>query len=91
MNGGAVNVKVPANIAPGNYMVRHEIIALHLGTSVGGAEFYPGCVQFNVLGNGSGRPNNNELVSFPGGYRDTDAGIVVPDVCLVSTEIPIYN
>lgn len=75
MNGAKAVAKLPANLAPGNYLVRHEIIALHLASGFQGAEFYPSCTQIRVSGNGNGRPNNNELVSFPGAYSDNDAGI----------------
>jgi hypothetical protein len=73
-------VTVPQNLAPGNYMVRHEIIALHLATQRGGAEFYAGCMQLKIGGSGTGAPEANELVNLPGAYKDDDAGIFVPDV-----------
>ena len=71
---------IPKTLAPGNYMVRHEIIALHLATTKGKAEFYPSCSQIKVGGNQKGAPNANELVTFPGGYSDSDPGIYDPDV-----------
>ena len=43
----------------------------------GGAEFYPGCIQIDVGGNESGAPSPNELVRFPGAYKDNDPGILV--------------
>jgi len=78
MNGGVANAQIPSTIAPGNYMVRHEIIALHLGTSMGGAEFYVGCAQLRIGGSGSGVPSPNDLVSLPGAYSDPDPGIFDP-------------
>jgi hypothetical protein len=39
-NCGKVYFKVPADIAPGNYLVRAEVIALHVASSAGGAQFY---------------------------------------------------
>ena len=61
-------------------MIRHEIIALHLATTFGKAEFYPSCSQIKVGGNEKGAPNPNECVTFPGGYRDSDPGIHDPQV-----------
>ena len=61
-------------------MIRHEIIALHLATTKGEAEFYPSCAQIKVGGNQNGAPNANELVTFPGGYSDSDPGIYDPQV-----------
>ena len=57
-----------------------QIIALHVATAVGGAEFYPSCVQIRVGGDGTGVPDASQEVSFPGGYKDTDPGIFYPDV-----------
>jgi len=75
-----VNVKLPSNLAPGNYLLRHEIIALHLAVNKGGAEFYPACAQIKVGGSGTGQPEDDELVTFPGGYSDDDPGIFDPNV-----------
>lgn len=80
MAGGPANVTIPSNIAPGNYIIRHEIIALHLSNEMGGAEFYPSCSQLNISGSGTGAPTSSELVSLPGAYADNDPGIYVPDV-----------
>jgi hypothetical protein len=80
MNGGVASVTLPENIAPGNYMFRHEIIALHLANSKGGAEFYAGCAQLKIGGSGTGVPSKDELVKLPGAYSDNDPGIFVPDV-----------
>jgi len=73
--GGTANVTIPSNIKPGNYLMRHELIAIHNGQTMGGAEFYPSCTQLNIGGSGTGVPSNSELVSFPGAYQDSDPGI----------------
>ncbi|KAF8884109.1 glycoside hydrolase family 61 protein [Infundibulicybe gibba] len=80
MNGAPAKVFIPSNITPGNYLIRHEIIALHLGVSLGGAEFYVSCTQLRIGGNGNGAPSANELVSLPGAYSDNDPGIFDPSV-----------
>ncbi|KAK7005670.1 glycosyl hydrolase family 61-domain-containing protein [Favolaschia claudopus] len=85
----AANVTLPSNIAPGAYIIRHEIIALHLATSLGGAEFYPSCSQIRVGGTGTGKPTSDELVSLPGAYSDKDPGILVPNV--FDTPAPPYT
>ncbi|KAG6816724.1 hypothetical protein H0H87_003584 [Tephrocybe sp. NHM501043] len=74
-NGAPASVTIPSTLAPGNYMIRHEIIALHLGESMGGAEFYPSCAQLKVGGSQTGAPTASELVSLPGAYSDNDPGI----------------
>jgi len=43
--GWPANVTLPPTLAPGQYLIRHEIIALHLANEMGGAEFYPSCTQ----------------------------------------------
>ncbi|KIM54987.1 glycoside hydrolase family 61 protein, partial [Scleroderma citrinum Foug A] len=80
MDGGPANVTIPSDLAPGQYLIRHEIIALHLATQLGGAEFYPSCTQVNVQGNQTATATSSEEVTFPGGYSDTDPGIYDPTV-----------
>jgi len=74
----AYDVTIPQSIAPGGYLIRHEIIALHLAVSLGGAEFYPMCIQVQIGGNGNGVPQST--VSFPGAYNDNDPGIFDPSI-----------
>ncbi|KAM6495231.1 glycoside hydrolase family 61 protein [Amanita muscaria] len=80
MTGALASVKVPSSLAPGNYIMRHEIIALHLAVTLGGAEFYPGCAQLSIGGSQTGVPQPSDLVSLPGAYKDTDPGIFDPNV-----------
>lgn len=72
-NCGKVEFTVPSDIAPGNYLIRAEVIALHVAGSVGGAQFYMSCYQINVTGGGSASP---ATVKFPGAYSATDPGIL---------------
>ncbi|KAG9222230.1 hypothetical protein CCMSSC00406_0006527 [Pleurotus cornucopiae] len=65
---------VPARLRPGQYIIRHEIIALHAAWSYPGAQVYPSCIQVEVTGNGNDLPTN--LVSFPGEYTPTTPGLV---------------
>ena len=75
MQGKPAVVQLPSNIAPGEYLIRHEIIALHTAMTLGGAEFYPSCAQLKVSGSATGKPA--KTVSLPGAYKDTDPGILV--------------
>ncbi|KIK64066.1 glycoside hydrolase family 61 protein [Collybiopsis luxurians FD-317 M1] len=78
MNSGApANVTIPSNIAPGNYIIRHELLALQIAQTLGGAEWYPACVQLQIGGNGTGAPTSDELVKLPGAYSDSDPGVLV--------------
>ncbi|KAI0727053.1 glycosyl hydrolase family 61-domain-containing protein [Fomitopsis betulina] len=80
MQGDSYTFTLPEDIAPGGYLIRHELISLQLAVSEGGAEFYPMCAQVVISGSGSGTPSSSETCTFPGGYADTDPGIYVPDV-----------
>ncbi|KAG9029192.1 hypothetical protein FS837_003607 [Tulasnella sp. UAMH 9824] len=71
------SMKLPDNLAAGNYLMRHEVIALHNAQSEGLAEFYPSCVQLTISG-GSAKANfPSDTVDFPGAYSATDPGILI--------------
>ncbi|KAJ7689620.1 glycosyl hydrolase family 61-domain-containing protein [Mycena rosella] len=76
-DGTPASVTLPSNLKAGNYLLRHEIIALHTAQSVGGAEFYPSCSQITVTGSGTGAPAASELVTFPGAYKPTNPGVLI--------------
>lgn len=73
-NGGKHSVIIPKSLPTGNYLFRAEIIALHVASSVGGAQFYIGCAQFAVTGGGSANPPK---VALPGAYSANDPGILI--------------
>ncbi|KAI5782688.1 glycosyl hydrolase family 61-domain-containing protein [Geopyxis carbonaria] len=64
---------IPADIKAGNYLLRHEILALHSASEVNGAQFYPVCVNMKITGGGSAAPS--DTVKFPGAYKATDPGV----------------
>ncbi|KAI0665589.1 glycosyl hydrolase family 61-domain-containing protein [Trametes maxima] len=84
--GAAPTVQLPDDIAPGEYLIRHEIIALHAAMSAGGAEFYPSCAQLAIEGSGPGVAPNATM-TFPGAYEDTDAGLLVDVYDLVGAYV----
>ncbi len=49
-------IQIPSTIAPGNYVLRHEIIALHSAGSTNGAQNYPQCVNLQITGTGTDQP-----------------------------------
>ncbi|KFZ13504.1 hypothetical protein V502_06585 [Pseudogymnoascus sp. VKM F-4520 (FW-2644)] len=71
---GRMNVKIPSDIAAGDYLLRAEVIALHVAGSTGGAQLYMSCYQLVVSGGGSASP---ATVNFPGAYKATDPGILI--------------
>ncbi|KAJ2935693.1 hypothetical protein H1R20_g1401, partial [Candolleomyces eurysporus] len=63
---GTYTFRIPPNLLPGQYLIRHEWIALHFAEQYPGAQLYPVCVQVEVTGNGAAFPTS--FVSFPGAY-----------------------
>lgn len=55
-NNNTYSVTVPSTLAAGNYVFRHEIIAMHGAGSVGGAQNYPFCMNIAITGGGSDNP-----------------------------------
>ncbi|KAJ0104320.1 glycoside hydrolase family 61 protein [Diaporthe amygdali] len=77
INGqGKHQIKIPSCIAPGQYLLRAEMIALHGASNYPGAQFYMECAQINVVGGTSSKTPSN-IVSFPGAYKGTDPGVKV--------------
>ncbi|KAK4210159.1 glycosyl hydrolase family 61-domain-containing protein [Rhypophila decipiens] len=72
-NGNSWLVQIPADLKPGNYVLRHEIIALHGGANINGAQSYPQCFNLEVTGSGSNLPAGVPATSF---YTPTDPGIL---------------
>ncbi|KAF5324110.1 hypothetical protein D9619_011383 [Psilocybe cf. subviscida] len=64
---------IPSSVPSGNYLIRFETIALHSLP----AQLYPECAQITITGGGSRAPTSSELVSFPGGYSNSDPGLTV--------------
>ncbi|KAJ2650125.1 hypothetical protein IWW40_002671 [Coemansia sp. RSA 1250] len=71
-NGGLLDVAIPGNLKAGDYVMRAEIIALHGARRVGGAQFFPNCIQLKVEGGGDAVPDGVEI---PGYYKEDDPGI----------------
>ncbi|KAK4185661.1 glycosyl hydrolase family 61-domain-containing protein [Podospora australis] len=78
-NGGKVNFKLPSTLAPGQYLIRQELLALHMADFRGdqvegrGAESYPSCFQVEVTGNGEAIPDQD--FDFNRGYTYDNPGL----------------
>lgn len=81
---GLMEVKIPSDIAPGDYLLRAEVIALHTAASSGSAQFYMTCYQLTVTGSGTAKPSG---VSLPGAYQASDPGILVNIHAAMSTYV----
>lgn len=85
-NNNSWTVKIPTSIAPGNYVLRHEIIALHSAGTADGAQNYPQCVNLQVTGSGSDTPSGVLGTAL---YKESDPGILINIYTSLSTyDIP---
>ncbi|KAI5788982.1 family 61 glycoside hydrolase [Peziza echinospora] len=70
-NKSQFTFKLPQSLAPGEYLLRIEHIALH-GMP---AQFYISCAQIKVTGSGSSLPGAG--ISLPSGYPVSHPGITI--------------
>ncbi|KIM45277.1 lytic polysaccharide monooxygenase [Hebeloma cylindrosporum] len=80
-NNSSWTSTIPPGLAPGQYLLRNEIIALHSSAP----QFYPSCSQVQVTGSGTGTPSQDELVSMQTLYN----GVVFPDIYADSVSFTI--
>ncbi|EMD97722.1 glycoside hydrolase family 61 protein [Bipolaris maydis ATCC 48331] len=91
-NYGRMNVRIPAGLKAGPYLIRAEMIGLHEGdvsfaqNPRRGAQFYPDCVQIEVVE--GGEVELPEGVGFPGAYSYEDPGVVHNIYCSTETKKP---
>ncbi|KAK5702983.1 hypothetical protein LTR97_003929 [Elasticomyces elasticus] len=71
-------VKIPSNLS-GNFVLRHEIIALHSAGNADGAQSYPQCINLKVTGSGTARPCDSgaECRKGPALYKADAPGILI--------------
>ncbi|KAH7413229.1 glycoside hydrolase family 61 protein-like protein [Cadophora sp. MPI-SDFR-AT-0126] len=63
---------IPRGLRRGNYLIRHEIIALHIAHR---PQFYPQCAHLSVGGEGQDVPGEEFLTSIPGMWNMTQPEI----------------
>lgn len=85
-NNNTWSTTIPSTLAPGNYTVRHEIIALHAAGTENGAQNYPQCVNIEITGSGTENPEGVLATQL---YTSKDAGILFnPYTTITKYEIP---
>ncbi|KAL7625859.1 hypothetical protein AAE478_005082 [Parahypoxylon ruwenzoriense] len=67
-------VQIPSNIKAGNYVLRHETIALHSAGQTNGAQAYPQCFNLEITGSGTEVPAGVVATEL---YSPEDPGILV--------------
>ncbi|KAK4224913.1 family 61 putative glycoside hydrolase, partial [Podospora fimiseda] len=86
---GHMNFRIPADLKAGFYLIRAEMVGLHEADARfdtvpwRGAQFYPNCVQIEVVGDG--RVELPSGVSFPGAYKYDDPGVHYDIYCSTNT------
>ncbi|OJJ77008.1 hypothetical protein ASPBRDRAFT_223028 [Aspergillus brasiliensis CBS 101740] len=73
-NNNSWLVEIPPTLAAGNYVLRHELIALHSAEEEDGAQNYPQCFNLQVTGTGTATPTGVKGTEL---YTATEAGILV--------------
>ncbi|KAE8446402.1 hypothetical protein EG329_012007 [Mollisiaceae sp. DMI_Dod_QoI] len=77
---------IPGDLKPGNYIIRHEIIALHIANK---PQFYPECAHLVVSGNGTAVPPKEYYAKIPGVYNmsqpEINIDVYAANVCNLTT------
>lgn len=68
--GAKWTVTIPPKLAPGEYLLRHEILGLHVAETRMGAQFYPSCTQIRVTAGGTTQLPSG--IALPGAYNPDD-------------------
>ncbi|OAL48485.1 hypothetical protein IQ07DRAFT_543419 [Pyrenochaeta sp. DS3sAY3a] len=69
---GRLVTKLPEGLAPGDYLAKPELLALHNALE-GRPQFFTSCMQIRVSGSGTLVPEST--VSIPGYIKKTDKGV----------------
>jgi hypothetical protein len=73
-NNSSWTVTIPSTLKSGEYVLRHEIIALHVAWNEGGAQAYPQCINLNVTGGGNDVPVGKSAQTL---YGLKDEGVLI--------------
>jgi cellulase len=86
-NGNVWKVKIPSALKAGNYVLRHETIALHEGDRSGKAQNYPQCINIVVSGGGSDAPEGVLGMQL---YQKDGPGVSIPlrSICERTLRVP---
>ncbi|CAK7212283.1 hypothetical protein SCUCBS95973_001411 [Sporothrix curviconia] len=67
-------VMIPATLKAGLYVVRHEILSIHIENK---PQFYPECAHLNISGPGADLPPTSFYKKFPGAYDPDDPSLKI--------------
>ena len=87
-NNGHLSVIIPKGLAPGPYLVRPELLALHQADkSPPDPQFYVGCAQVFLESTGSAVPSGEDTTSIPG-YVDMSTPAMTFNIWTNSGKVP---
>ncbi|KXL41815.1 lytic polysaccharide monooxygenase, partial [Acidomyces richmondensis BFW] len=81
-NNNSWVVEIPSSIASGNYVMRHEIIALHSAETENGAQNYPQCINLEITSSGTDNPEGTLGEEL---YTPDEPGILIDIYTSLST------
>ncbi|KAI2632283.1 glycoside hydrolase family 61 protein [Hypoxylon sp. NC1633] len=96
-NNNSWLIRIPEDIEPGNYVLRHEIISLHSAANPNGAQSYPFCYNLAIDSKGTASPAGIPATEL---YKAADPGIkfdlfshptayMIPGPALYSGALPV--
>ncbi|KII92545.1 glycoside hydrolase family 61 protein [Plicaturopsis crispa FD-325 SS-3] len=86
-NNNSWTSTIPSSLAPGEYFIRHELLAIHTSNQ---PQFYPECAQLVITGSGSSTPSGDYLVKFPGAYSMSDPSIDIDIYSNANQDVTTY-
>lgn len=87
-NNNSWTSTIPATLAPGNYLLRHELIAIHTSNA---PQWYPECAQLVVTGSGTATPSASYLAAIPGVYSMSDPEINIDIYSNANADVTTYT
>jgi len=75
-DGSTITMNLPQGLESGEYVMRHEILALH-NAPAKDPQFYPVCASLTITGDGSAPLPEAQGIKLPGGYRADDPSLSV--------------
>ena len=89
-NDGHLSATVPSDLAPGYYLVRPELLALHQADKTPpDPQFYVGCAQIFLNSSGSATPPNT--VAIPGYVNMSTPGTSFPSLFSIASGYSSYS
>ncbi|KAI0275209.1 glycosyl hydrolase family 61-domain-containing protein [Gloeopeniophorella convolvens] len=82
-------VTVPSGLANGEYILRHELLGLHVAGQYMGAQFYPNCLQIKVTNGGSTALPTG--IALPGAYDPNDTNGVLVQLWQIEAGLSCYT